>query len=143
LTEQEQINLEYLITKNKIIPLSYVYQNTLNYYDSLISVLGGVITFLIALLGVSAFMSWLSLRSRIEDTIKEELKLELLSDFYKAWLGDLIDAASEKILTEKLPDWIKDKENALNDITERVKNTLDMERERTLPTNSGRLIVPQ
>ena len=55
-TELNLVDEKYiseLLAKNKIIPITDVYDNTLDYYNTLI-------TILVALLGVFAILSWIS-----------------------------------------------------------------------------------
>jgi hypothetical protein len=128
LTEQEKINLDHLIKRNKIIPLSYVYQNTLHYYDALITVLGFLIAFLVALLGLSTILSWFSLKSKIKDDVAKEINSTFYSQFFESWLKEI----AERIVTEKFLDWSKNQENNFAILIDRVKEELYQEREKEL-----------
>jgi hypothetical protein len=125
LTEQEKIDLDNLIKRNKIIPLSYVYQNTLQYYDTFINVLGFFIAFLAALIGVGAFFSWFSFGNKI----KKEITSEFNTDDFQTSMKKSIEESLENILADKLPAWLKNQTNAIELIVDRVRNEIEKENE--------------
>lgn len=97
LSKNEKIYVDKLIVKNKIVPADRIYEKTLSYYDSLISVLSLFIAFLTALLGLLAFISWFSLKGKMKEEIQEtkekistkiteEIQRIISSEFYKTWL---------------------------------------------------------
>lgn len=97
LTKTEKVYIDKLILKNKIIPVDEVYNKTLDYYDSLISVLTIFIALITTLLGVLSFTSWFSLKGKVKNEVNEikcglkedisnEIQRVVSSDFYKTWL---------------------------------------------------------
>ena len=100
-TELNLVDEKYiseLLAKNKIIPITDVYDNTLDYYNTLI-------TILVALLGVFAILSWISLRAKIKEDVKDEIEKFFVSPQTIAWFGELIkkqiDQNSELLNTDK------------------------------------------
>jgi hypothetical protein len=55
LSIQDKKNIDNLISKHKIIPISDIYDNILSYYNTLI-------TTLVAILGVFTFVAWFSVK---------------------------------------------------------------------------------
>jgi hypothetical protein len=100
---EDEKYIKYLIERNKIVPMSAVYSNTLDYYNSLISIL-------VALLGLFAFVSWFSLRSKIRDDVKDTF----VSDFFKQNLDNKI----KEIVNKNLPDYVSEviNENEIKDM---------------------------
>jgi predicted house-cleaning noncanonical NTP pyrophosphatase (MazG superfamily) len=128
LTAKEKYNLEQLISKNKIISASTIYDKTLNYYDSLISVLGFLIAFLGIFVGLGAYLSYVSMKGKIKDTIDDEIKSQFTNIFFQDHLRALI----EEKLAEEMPDWLKSKENTTTEIIEQVKNELEKNKRKKL-----------
>lgn len=83
LNQSERQHVDDLLAKNKIISIADVYGNTLDYYNSLI-------TILVALLGVFAILSWISLRTRIKENVQEEIEKFFASPQTIAWLSELV-----------------------------------------------------
>lgn len=115
LTEHKEINIEdkrhieYLLLKNKIIPISEVYNHTLEYYNSLISIL-------VALLGIFAFLAWVSLRTKIKEDVQQEIEKFFSSQQTIAWLNELF----KKKIDENKEWLLADQENLINKIEENV-----------------------
>lgn len=115
LTERKEINIEdkrhieYLLLKNKIIPISEVYNHTLEYYNSLISIL-------VALLGIFAFLAWVSLRTKIKEDVQQEIEKFFSSQQTIAWLNELF----KKKIDENKEWLLADQENLINKIEENV-----------------------
>ncbi len=83
LNQSERQHVDDLLAKNKIISIADVYGNTLDYYNSLI-------TILVALLGAFAILSWISLRTRIKENVQEEIEKFFASPQTIAWLSELV-----------------------------------------------------
>jgi len=83
LNRSERQHVDDLLAKNKIISIADVYGNTLDYYNSLI-------TILVALLGAFAILSWISLRTRIKENVQEEIEKFFASPQTIAWLSELV-----------------------------------------------------
>jgi predicted house-cleaning noncanonical NTP pyrophosphatase (MazG superfamily) len=128
LTTKEKYSIDQLIAKNKIVPLSMVYDKTLNYYDSLISVLGFLIAVLGIFVGFGAFLSYVSIRGKIKDTIDDEIKSQFTNIFFQDHLRALI----EEKLVEEMPDWLRSKENTVIEVVEQVKNELEKNKKEKL-----------
>ena len=147
LTQTEKVYVNKLILKNKIIPANEIYERTLSYYDSLISVLTIFITVIIALLGVIAFTSWFSLKGKVKNEVQEikyglrgdidqAIQNVVASDFYKTWLttevfGKYIAENKDKLF----PDASNiDVNQLVDEVTERIKQNLkDDKKEIILP----------
>ena len=114
LSPQDKKSIDTLIAKNKIIPISTIYEKTLEYYDSLVSIL-------IALLGIFAFVTWFSLRGKTKDEVENAIEKMIESPLFKAWINENLDI----IVQEKLPD----KEQLIEDLKERVSNNLEKDKE--------------
>jgi hypothetical protein len=130
LTAEEKYSLEELITKNKIVPLSMVYDKTLNYYDSLISVLGILIAVLGIFVGLGMILSYFSMKSKIKDNIDDEIKYQFTNIFFQDHLRILIKGE----LAEETPDWLKSKENTIAEIVEQIKNEMEKNNKEQLST---------
>ena len=149
LTQTEQVYVNKLILKNKIIPVDEIYERTLSYYDSLISVLTIFITVIIALLGLLAFTSWFSLKGKVKNEVQEikyglkgdinqEIQNVVTSEFYKTWLttevfGKYIAENKDKLF----PDASSiDVNRLVDEVTERIQQNLkDEQKEIILPEN--------
>lgn len=147
LTQTEKVYVNKLILKNKIIPANEIYEKTLSYYDSLISVLTIFITVIIALLGVLAFTSWFSLKGKVKNEVQEmkyglkgdinqEIQNVVTSEFYRTWLttevcGKYIAENKDKLFPDASSidvNWL------IDDITEKIKQNLkDDQKEIVLP----------
>ena len=84
ISAEEKRTLERLIQKGRIIPISDVYGHTLDYYDSLVSVL-------IAIIGVFAIVAWFSMRAKIEDSVIESINSEHNKEFLVLKIKEIID----------------------------------------------------
>ena len=104
--EKEQIDL--LIAKNSIIPITSVYEDTMRYYDN-------IITLLIALLGVFAFASWFYIGGKLHSKMRDDIHEEFQSNWFNAYLickskefitdylkANLSDYAAEQMDDEKI-----------------------------------------
>lgn len=111
--------IDYLIGRHQIVPMSSIYEKTLEYYDSLISVL-------VALLGLFAFIAWFSLRTKARNEVKEE---------FDRYIGG--DAERERILkaTREIFDENSDefaniwRPQITEEVTENVINGLKKQKE--------------
>lgn len=92
-TKREERYIAYLLEKQKIIPISAVYKDTLDYYDSLITVL-------VAMLGIFAFVSWFSLRSKISGEMPKVIQEQIDSNWFSGFLENKIAGfiTQEKII---------------------------------------------
>jgi predicted house-cleaning noncanonical NTP pyrophosphatase (MazG superfamily) len=97
LSIQDKKNIDNLISKHKIIPISDIYDNTLSYYNTLI-------TILVAILGVFTFVAWFSVKNKVKAEIEESVRETLNSNTYK----ELLDAKLNKIIRDYIPDYIAD-----------------------------------
>lgn len=97
--EKEQI--KQLVDKNRIVPVTTVYKDTLDYYDSLISVL-------VALLGIFAFVSWFSMRSKIKEEMRDTIESGMKTGPFKDRLKDTIEDSVEIYLKQNLSDHLSD-----------------------------------
>ena len=75
LTLCEQSYVDVLSAKGKIISVSDVYNSTISYYDTLISIL-------VALLGLFAFISWFSIKAKAKDNLDEVVQKYLDSRYF-------------------------------------------------------------
>lgn len=132
ITEEERKSIDALIMKNKIVPVSIVYENTLRYYEEIIAIL-------IGLLGLFAVVSWFFMGSRMREGLNKEIRSEwfdiCLNDkmvrFLKANIGDYLlehfddfrGIAREEFesMTNKLSDDLQEKNNAVLHLKRNVK----------------------
>ncbi len=115
ITKQEETNINYLLSRNRIIPVSTVYNNTLEYYDSLIAIL-------VALLGVFAIASWISMRAKIKDDIQKEVASFFSTEQTKSWIDELIRAMIDEkrdLIISNIEDF---KYSIIQQVTEQIES---------------------
>ncbi|MBO4700377.1 MAG: hypothetical protein J5620_01365 [Alphaproteobacteria bacterium] len=125
-TEKDRKSINNLIMKNKIVPVSIVYEDTLRYYEEIIAIL-------IALLGVFAVVSWFFMGGRMREGLHKEIQSkwfdiclnDKMSKLLKSDMGDYLAEQfdDEKIrsiareefegMTNKLSDDLQEKNNAV------------------------------
>ncbi|MDE5616067.1 MAG: hypothetical protein K2I81_04530 [Alphaproteobacteria bacterium] len=91
ITDDEHAAIQHLIQRNKIIPVSLVYEDTLRYYDI-------IITILIALLGFFAVVSWFVLGGRMRDSLHKELQAN--------WFDICVEDKLSKFLKNNVSDYL-------------------------------------
>lgn len=101
LNKNDRLSIERLIQKNKIIPVSMIYENTLNYYNS-------IITILVFLIGVFGVVSWFSLKSRVRGDIEDCFRENMNDGSFKEILECKIKKQTEEYLGQHLPDYISE-----------------------------------
>lgn len=114
LSDKDKRNLEDLLLKNKIIPISEVYDRTLEYYNSLISVL-------VALLASFAFLSWFSLKTKIKEEVQQEIEKFFSSAQTIAWFNELL----EKKISEKREWLFLDQKRIIGEIEDQILERLE------------------
>ena len=97
ITKEEYKQIDSLIAKNRIIPVTTVYENTLKYYDNLM-------TLLIALLGLFAFISWIYLKGRVSNQIRDNIHEELQSKWFEICLADRLKEYINRNLSDYLAE---------------------------------------
>lgn len=111
--------IDYLLAKHKIIPITDVYQNTLSYYDTLV-------TFLVSILGLFAFISFFSLKSKIRNEVDESVSNYLNSNLFKDNLKTKLLEITQDILPDILEDAIKPRMDDMHGIiTEEINKLLE------------------
>ncbi|MCL1891993.1 MAG: hypothetical protein FWF97_01705 [Alphaproteobacteria bacterium] len=95
LTKKDKTNIDQLIAKNKIVPVSVIYENTLSYYNT-------IITILIGLLAGFAIFSWISIRSKLDGEIRKIIHEEMQSE----WFGIYFDKKVADYLKTNLSDYV-------------------------------------
>lgn len=85
--------LKHLISLDKIISASDVYNNMLHYYNTLI-------TILIALLGVFGFISWISIQAKIKHEAEMSVENKFENKDFQCRLQDEIEMVSTQIFSE-------------------------------------------
>ncbi len=119
----EHYCIDYLLTKHKIIPIADVYQNTLSYYDTLV-------TFLVSILGLFAFISFFSLKSKIRNEVDESVSNYLDSNLFKDNLKTKLVEITQDILPDILEDAIKPRMDDMHSIiTEEINKLLEKKEE--------------
>ena len=93
ITEKEQKSIELLIAKNKIVPVTLIYEDTMRYYDH-------IITLLVTLLGLFAFVSWLYIGGKVQSKMIKNIHDEIQSKWF--------DVCLEKKVKEYLNNQISD-----------------------------------
>lgn len=97
LTVKDRANLRSLMNKGKIVSIDSIYDKTLDYYDSLI-------TILVALLGLFAFVSYFSMRGKLKGEAEECVREIMNSNYFKT----ILDCEMRKIIQENLPDYVSE-----------------------------------
>lgn len=90
---QTSQTLNLLITKGKIINASDVYNNMLNYYNTLITVL-------IALMGVFGIVSWISIQGKIKHESELSVDNKFENKDFKCRLEKEVENSAKEILSE-------------------------------------------
>lgn len=119
ITKEEYTQIETLIAKNRIIPVTVVYENTLKYYDNLM-------TLLVALLGIFAFVSWIYLKGRVSNQIRDNIHEELQSKWFEICLKDRLKEYVSKNLSDYLAE-LYDIENIRGIVREELEKAQDIE----------------
>ena len=128
-TIEERNHISDLIKKNRIIPVSTIYDRTINYYDSLISISSLLITFLVAALGLFSYFSWISLKSKIKEDldkkVNEEFEKIFNSPIYKSYRTELIAQYINKnkdIIIPELASFDLDIDEVVEKVFKRIKD---------------------
>ena len=100
-TDKEKNYIDHLVKEQRIIPASAVYKDTLDYYDSLIAVL-------VAMLGIFAFVSWFSMRSKVKEEMRDTIESGMKTGPFKDKLKDTIEDSVELYLKNSLSDHLAD-----------------------------------
>lgn len=130
ITKKDMVSIQQLVYKNKIIPVSAVYGDTLKYYDS-------IITILVALLGLFAFVSWFFLGGRMRESLHKELQAK----WFEVYVNDKIT----KFLSANISDYIaehineEDIRSIVRQETESITNKISDEIQRK---NNAVLNIP-
>ena len=90
---QTSQTLNLLITKGKIINASDVYNNMLNYYNTLI-------TILIALMGVFGIVSWISIQGKIKHESELSVDNKFENKDFQCRLEKEVENSAKEILSE-------------------------------------------
>lgn len=83
--------IRYLTNRNRIIPVSLIYESTMAYYDTLI-------TILLSSFAALSFFSWMSVKNKVSIEVKEGLSHEIESKGF----SDDINAKIESIVASKM-----------------------------------------
>ncbi|MDR1324238.1 MAG: hypothetical protein LBK68_07380 [Candidatus Margulisbacteria bacterium] len=119
LTEQDLLDINKLISKHKIVPVSTIYDNTLSYYNSLI-------TILVTLLGLFAFVSWFHIRNNVKSDIEESLRETINNGNFNEIVDCKIESKLQKYMKDNLADYANE---AWELLAENIKESVSKEYE--------------
>ena len=91
ITEEERKSIDALIMKNKIVPVSIVYENTLRYYEEIVAIL-------IGLLSLFAVVSWFFMGSRMREGLHKEVRSE--------WFDICLNDKMVRFLKSNIEDYL-------------------------------------
>jgi len=118
ISQKDEQYISYLLNRNRIIPISTVYENTLAYYDS-------IITILLGLFGLFALLSYFSFKRKIKEdldehfeTYKSDMNEHLYNKFTEEITGGNVDLEDyiKHIVSEEVKRQWELKENETSDI---------------------------
>ena len=138
LTYIEKININQLLEKKLIISYEQMQNNLIKYYDTFITILSVLIGFLTFIFGILSLTTLVSLKGKVRENINEAIEKQISNHFFESWLTEMLNKATTKYIDEKYPNLLKDQEDLISTIENRVLNQLEKDKEQKLYENEGR-----